>query len=116
MFLEHDAGLVVRHGATIGRQRECDDRSLRVRQPYVTGANTATFTAVGTGPGNSPFRRGDAFEVTWYVQYECMVNGQRVGCQLVDYTYRYVNQANGNPNWQPVPGTPFVSSPQACAP
>ena len=82
---------------------------------YVAGADTATFTAMRTGPGNSPFRRGDAFEVTWYVRYTCMVNGQPAGCQLVDYTYRYVNQASGNnPDWQPMPGTPFVSSTQAC--
>ena len=30
------------------------------------------------------------------------------GCQMVNYTYRYVNQANGNPNWQPYPGTPIA--------
>ena len=84
--------------------------------PYVTGAETATFTAVGTGPGNSGFKRGDAIEVTWHVRYECTVNGQQVGCQLVDYTYRYVNQANGNPSWQAMPGTPFASSPRPCAP
>ena len=82
--------------------------------PYITGANTATFTAVGTGPGNSGFKRGDAFEVTWYVKYTCMINGQPAGCQLVNYTYQFANQANGNPNWQPVPGTPRVSSAQAC--
>jgi hypothetical protein len=77
---------------------------------FMPGANTATFTAVGTGPGNSPFRRGDAFQVIWTVKYECMLNGQLAGCQLVTYTYRYVNQANGNPNWQLVPGYPTASS------
>jgi hypothetical protein len=82
--------------------------------PYIPGANTATFTAVGTGPGNSGFKRNDAFEVTWYVKYSCILNGQQAGCQLVDYTYRYANLANGNPNWQPSPGTPFVSSPRSC--
>ena len=76
--------------------------------------NTATFTAVGTGPGNSPFRQGDSFEVIWSVRYECIVNDQTVGCQIIDYTYRYMNQANGNPDWQQVPGTPFVSSTQTC--
>ena len=74
--------------------------------PYITGANTATFTAVGTGPGKSGFKRGDAFEVTWFVRYECIINGQRVGCQLVDYTYRYVNQANGNPRLAGNAGNP----------
>ena len=50
------------------------------------------------------------------MQHSCVVNGQQVGCQTVDYTYRYVNQSNGNPNWQPSPGTPFALSPQACGP
>lgn len=77
---------------------------------FMPGANTATFTAVGTGPGNSPFRRGDAFQVIWTVRYECTLNGQVTGCQLVTYTYRYVNQANGNPSWQLVPGYPTASS------
>jgi hypothetical protein len=76
--------------------------------------NTATFTAVGTGPGNSPFRRDDSFEIIWSVRYECSVNGQVVGCQVVTYTYRYVNVANGNPDWRLVPGTPYVSSTQNC--
>ncbi len=82
---------------------------------YVAGASTATFTAVGAGPGNSPFRKGDAFEVTWYVRYSCTLNGVVTGCKLVDYTYGFVNQANGNPNWQPMPGTPFASTPRPCA-
>ena len=46
--------------------------------------------------------------MTWYVKYTCFVNGQQAGCQLVNYVYQYTNQANGNPNWQPVPGTPRV--------
>ncbi len=82
--------------------------------PYINGANTATFQAVGTGPGNSPFRQGDAFEVTWYVKYTCTLNGQVTGCQMVNYTYRYVNQANGNPNWQPYPGTPIAAAAGSC--
>ena len=64
---------------------------------YQSGANTATFSAIRTGPGNSPFRRGDAFEVIWSVRYSCLVNGQAAGCQIVNYTYRYINQASGNP-------------------
>ena len=85
--------------------------------PYIEGpnANTATFTAMGTGPGNSPFRQGDAFEVKWHVKYECMVNNQRVGCKLVTYTYHYVNLANGNPNWQPASGYPVASPPVDCS-
>jgi hypothetical protein len=75
--------------------------------PYIPDADTITFTAVGTGPGNSPFRRGDSFEVVWSVRYRCMVGDEIVGCQIVDYTYRYVNQANGNPNWQQVPVSPI---------
>jgi hypothetical protein len=82
---------------------------------YVAG-NTATFTVVGLWPGNSPFRLGDTFEVTWHVQYSCMVNGVQAGCQRVDYTYRFVNQANGNPNWQPYPGYPMVSQPRPVHP
>lgn len=84
--------------------------------PYITGANTATFTAVGTGPGNSGFKRGDAFEVTWYVKYSCTLNGVVTGCQMVNYTYRFVNQANGNPNWQPYPGTPIAAAMGPCTP
>jgi hypothetical protein len=75
--------------------------------PYIPNASSVTFTAIGTGPGNSPFRRGDSFEVVWSVRYQCMVGDQIVGCQIVDYTYRYVNQANGNPNWQQVPVSPI---------
>ena len=82
--------------------------------PYIDGANTATFTAMGTGPGKSGFKRGDSFEVTWFVKYTCFVNGQQAGCQLVNYVYQYTNLDNGNPNWQPVPGTPRVASTQAC--
>jgi hypothetical protein len=83
---------------------------------YVIGGNAATFTVVRTkDPGNSPFRKGDEFEVTWYVKYSCIVNGQQAGCQLVDYTYRYVNQGGGNnPSWQPRPGYPIASSPRPC--
>ena len=44
----------------------------------------------------------------------CMINNQPAGCQIVNYTYRYVNQANGNPNWQLVAGYPLVSSAQSC--
>ena len=83
--------------------------------PYIPGANTATFTAIGTGPGNSPFRRGDAFEVTWHVKYTCEASdGLVTGCQLVEYTYQYENLANGNPNWQQIPGTPWISSSISC--
>jgi hypothetical protein len=77
---------------------------------FMAGANTATFTVVGTGPGNSPFRRGDAFQVIWTVKYECMVNGQLAGCLLVTYTYRFINQTNGTPTWQLAPGYPTASS------
>jgi hypothetical protein len=82
--------------------------------PFIPDAGTTTFTAVGTGPGNSPFRQGDSFEVIWSVRYTCVVNGQPAGCRIVDYTYRYVNTANGNPNWQPVPGTPMASPARTC--
>lgn len=95
------------------------DLSVLIEEPRGFGhvpGNTAAFTAVRTGPGNSPFRRGDSFELTWHVKYECMVNGQQAGCQFVDYTYRYVNQGGGNnPDWQPMPGTPWVSSSGPCA-
>jgi hypothetical protein len=84
--------------------------------PYIFGGDTLSFTAVGTGPGNSPFRRGDSFQVTWSVKYSCVVGGQVAGCQIVDYIYRYVNQQNGTPDWQQVPGTPFISSTQNCTP
>ena len=79
---------------------------------YVPG-NTATLTVTGLWPGNSPFRKGDRFEVTWHVQYTCLAGAVVTGCQKIDYTYRYVNQANGNPNWQPNPGYP-VALPQPC--
>jgi hypothetical protein len=84
---------------------------------YVIGGTTATFTVVSTkNPGsNAPFKKGDEFEVTWYVKYSCTVKGQQAGCQLVDYTYRYVNQGGGNnPSWQPRPGYPIASSPRPC--
>ena len=81
---------------------------------YIPGASTATFSAIRTGPGNSPFRRGDAFEVIWSVKYSCVVGSQVAGCQIVDYTYRYVNQTNGNPTWQLSPGYPLASPPRAC--
>ena len=82
---------------------------------YVPGT-TATLTVVGLWPGSSPFRQGDTFEVTWHVQYACMVNGVRAGCQVVNYTYRYVNQNNGNPNWQPYPGYPIAVAMGSCVP
>ena len=84
--------------------------------PYILGANTARFTVVGTGTGNSPFRQGDAFEVTWYVKYSCTLNGQLTGCRMVNYTYRFVNQTNGSPNWQPYPGTPIAVAMGSCVP
>lgn len=80
---------------------------------YAPG-NTATLTVIGLWPGNSPFRLGDWFEVTWHVQYKCIVSGVVTGCKMVDYTYRYVNRANGNPNWQPHPGYPVAVSSQSC--
>jgi hypothetical protein len=83
--------------------------------PSGTG-DTATLTVAGTGPGNSPFRQGDEFEAVWHVTYECMSNGVPTGCQKVDYTYRYVNLANGNPNWQPYPSYPQASPPRPCSP
>jgi hypothetical protein len=93
------------------------DLSVMVVSPlggYVMDADTATFSAIGTGPGNSPFRQGDAFEVIWSVKYTCMDGAALLGCQIVNYTYHFINQANGNPNWQQVPGTPWVSSTQTC--
>lgn len=77
---------------------------------YMVGASTALVTVSGTGPGRSPFRKGDAFEVTWHVRYVCLVNGVEAGGQCRNYTYRYVNQANGNPNWQPALGSPTMTS------
>ena len=68
---------------------------------YVPGAGFITVTAIGTGPGNSPFRRGDAFEFTWSVRYVCLdTTGRPMGYQCREYRYMYRNQANGNPNWQ----------------
>jgi hypothetical protein len=107
----------------VGLQVE-GDLSVSIEAPsgfgsngYVLGGTTATFSVVRTkSPGNSPFKKGDEFEVTWYVKYSCTVNGQQAGCQLVDYTYRYVNQGGGNnPNWQLRPGYPIASSPRPCA-
>ena len=48
------------------------------------------------------------------MQYKCIVSGVVTGCKMVDYTYRYVNRANGNPNWQPHPGYPVAVSSQSC--
>jgi hypothetical protein len=83
--------------------------------PYILDGGTASFTAVGTGPGNSPFRQGDSFEVIWSVRYSCTLNGQPAGCQIVTYRYRYANQRNGNPDWHQVPGSPMVVSSQSCS-
>ncbi len=81
---------------------------------YVPGAGFVTVTATGTGPGNSPFRRGDAFEFTWYVRYVCLdTTGQPVGYQCREYRYMYRNQANGNPNWQ-LAAMPMMSTPGTC--
>ena len=82
---------------------------------HIPGGNTASFTAVGTGPGNSPFRRGDSFQVIWSVRYTCIVDDQPAGCQIVNYRYQYMNQANGNPDWQPLPGSPTVLSTENCS-
>jgi hypothetical protein len=68
---------------------------------YVQTAGYVTVAVTGTWPGNSPFRKGDAFEFTWHVRYVCLGgSGQPLGSQCREYKYRYVNQANGNPNWQ----------------
>ena len=81
---------------------------------YVPGAGFVTVTVNGTGPGNSPFRRGDAFEFTWYVRYACLdTTGQPVGYQCREYRYTYRNQANGNPNWQ-LAAMPMMSTPGTC--
>ena len=81
--------------------------------PSGTG-DTATLTVAGTGPGNSPFRQGDQFAATWHVKYECMDGNVVTGCRQVDYTYHFVNLANGNPNWQPYPSYPQASAPVTC--
>jgi hypothetical protein len=85
-----------------------------VGSSYMSGASTALITVTGTGPGNSPFRRGDAFEVTWHVRYVCLAGGVETRTQCRSYTYRYENVANGNPDWRLIPA-PFVSSTQTCA-
>lgn len=80
---------------------------------YVLGAGYVTVTATGTGPGNSPFRRGDAFEFTWYVRYVCLgTGGVPLGYQCRQYRYLYVNQTNGNPTWQVASAT--VTTPASC--
>jgi hypothetical protein len=82
---------------------------------YAQGAGYVTVTVTGTGPGNSPFRRDDAFEFTWYVRYVCLdVNGNPVGWQCRNYHYIYVNQANGNPDWQ-LAAMPVMTTPGACS-
>jgi hypothetical protein len=81
---------------------------------YVQNAGSVTVTVTGTGPGNSPFRRGDAFEFTWYVRYVCLdTNLQPTGYQCREYHYVYVNQSNGNPDWQ-LAAMPTVATPGTC--
>ena len=81
---------------------------------YVPGAGSVTVTVNGTGPGNSPFRKGDAFEFTWYVRYVCLdASMQPAGYQCREYHYMYVNQANGNPNWQ-LAAMPTATDPGSC--
>ena len=86
------AGRVVDAHPHVDRRSEC--AWWRHRSDSATSrATPPPSRAIRTGPGNSPFRRGDAFEVIWYG--EVLVHGERpaAGCQLVNYTYRYVNQS-----------------------
>lgn len=81
---------------------------------YALNSGSVTVTVTGTGPGNSPFRRGDAFEFTWHVRYVCLdASSQPAGYLCRNYHYMYVNQANGNPDWQ-LAAMPTVTAPDSC--
>jgi len=110
-----DGGMRVDSYAVVGQVNGNLDVSVNpAGSAFVQGAGFVTVLVNGTGPGNSPFRRGDGFEFTWYVRYVCLdANLNPIGWQCRNYHYMYVNQANGNPNWQ-LAAMPTVTTPGTC--